>query len=57
MFTIIYRTGGTARFVWNATLHTGSREALAAEAARIERMGYRALIVPVGTALPATWEA
>lgn len=61
-FSIVYRTGGPARFKWQRVLVAyATREAAQASAQRIERMGYKALVHDTATlaavGLPDTWEA
>lgn len=56
---IVYRTGGTANCVWRKTIGFPN-DKVKAEAADIERMGYKTIIRPAGytaiIGLPEGWE-
>jgi len=60
-FTVVYRTGGTMRFRWARCAPVATRPEADAQAASIERMGYRALVAPTArwdaAGLPETWDA
>jgi len=44
-WTVVYRTGGTARCAWHRVLDSYPNETSArSKASEIERMGYRALV-------------
>ena len=57
IYTVIYRVGGPARFEWRYTLiRSADRDAVEAHRQEIERMGYAAAVVPVGTPLPEDFD-
>lgn len=63
-FAVVFRTGGTANFQWkrlyNEFAGAEARERARAEAASLERMGYRALVHDAATleavGLPETYD-
>ncbi len=57
IYTVIYRVGGPARFEWRYTLiRTTDKSAAETHRRAIERMGYAAAVVPVGTPLPEDFD-
>jgi len=59
-FTVIWRSGGTARFTWHDTFACTSLVA-DARAAEVRTMGYKAIVCTTAErerrGLPATWDA
>ena len=53
---VIYRTGGTLEWAWHRVLNRLGADAAKAEAAAIERAGYRAKVVAWDTELPTSFE-
>ena len=57
IYTVIYRVGGPARFEWRHTLiRSANKSEAEAQRKEIERMGYAAAVVPVGTPLPEDFD-
>lgn len=56
MFTVIYRTGGTANFAWHAILERGAFAEMIVHRDEIRRAGRAAYVHPESAALPTTYE-
>lgn len=59
-YTVFYRFGGSDRFEWRKTLLIGTYAEMQAEAEKLERAGYKALIHDAALlhsiGMPDTWD-